>query len=84
MGSLPQVPRTVIDIIMRLAALVILGLMTWQTLLRAIELYEIKEYSGTLHIPVAPFVLLVAVGCGVMCWELARDVKSLFTREERS
>lgn len=83
-GSLPEVPRKIIDIIMRLASLGILGLITWQTLLRGIELSEIKEYSGTLHIPVAPFVLLVALGCGVMCWELARDVKSLLTGGERS
>ncbi len=75
-GSLPLRSRRAVDILNRLAALFILGLITWQTLERALELWRMKEYSGTLHIPVAPFVLLVALGCGAMCWELAREMFS--------
>ncbi len=73
-GRLPARPRRFIDFINRLAGLAILGLITWKTLERAIELMHMDEYSGTLHIPVAPFVFLVALGCGAMCLELARQM----------
>lgn len=73
-GNLPARCRRVIGFINRLASLAILGLITWMTLERAIELMHMEEYSGTLHIPVAPFVFLVALGCGAMCLELARQM----------
>ena len=73
-GNLPARCRRVIGFINRLASLAVLGLITWMTLERAIELMHLEEYSGTLHIPVAPFVFLVALGCGAMCLELARQM----------
>lgn len=81
-GNLPIRPRRLVDFLNRLAGLAILGLITWKTLERAIELMHMDEYSGTLHIPVAPFVFLVALGCSAMCLELARQ---MFTpvREEK-
>lgn len=73
-GNLPSRSRRVIGFINRVASLFVLGLITWMTLRRGMELLHLKEYSGTLHIPVAPFVLLVALGCGAMCWELVREM----------
>jgi len=81
-GGLPGPWRRRVDILNRLASLAILGLITWKTLERGWELLEMKEYSGTLHIPAAPFVFLVAAGCAAMCWELARDIARAWRREE--
>jgi TRAP-type C4-dicarboxylate transport system permease small subunit len=80
LGNLPARPRRFVGFINRLAGLFILGLITWKTFDRALELMHMKEYSGTLHIPVAPFVFLVALGCGAMCLELARQ---MFTPEPK-
>jgi TRAP-type C4-dicarboxylate transport system permease small subunit len=74
LGNLPSRPRRLVDFINRMAGLVILVLITWKTLERALELMHMDEYSGTLHIPVAPFVFLVALGCGAMCLELVRQM----------
>jgi TRAP-type C4-dicarboxylate transport system permease small subunit len=73
-GNLPSRSRRVIGFINRAASLFILSLITWMTSQRGMELLHLKEYSGTLHIPVSPFVLLVALGCGAMCWELVREM----------
>lgn len=80
-GSLPSGVRRVIDLLTGLASLTILGLITWKTLERGVELMELSEYSGTLHIPVSPFVYLVALGCGLMCWELLRNLISIVRKE---
>lgn len=78
LGNLPYRSRRLVNFLNRLAGLFILGLVTWKTFERALELMHMHEYSGTLHIPVAPFVFLVALGCGAMCLELTRQ---MFTSE---
>ncbi|MBL7225243.1 MAG: TRAP transporter small permease [Desulfobacteraceae bacterium] len=71
---LPQKIRVVIDIITHLLSFVMILLVGWMSIIRWLELIRIKEYTPILHIPVSPFLLILALGCFVFCIELGKDM----------
>ncbi|MFC1891854.1 TRAP transporter small permease subunit [Thermodesulfobacteriota bacterium] len=62
-----------VDLFNHTATIVILLLITWRSSLTAMELYGTMETTGTVPIPVFPFVFIVAFGCLAMGIELLRD-----------
>ena len=72
-----------IELISHIIYFLLLLIITWKSVARAIELMESKEVSGTLSIPVFPFYFVVALGCAAMCMELLRDISKIM-RQIRS
>lgn len=74
---LPKKLRVLIDIITHTLSLLMMVLIAWMSILRWLELVRIKEYTAILHIPVSPFLLILALGCFVLCIELVKDMLKL-------
>ena len=74
---LSEQKRRVINLISHSIYFLLLLMITWKSVARAIEILETKEVSGTLSIPVFPFYLIVALGCAAMCIELLRDISKI-------
>jgi TRAP-type C4-dicarboxylate transport system permease small subunit len=79
---LPKKLRVLIDIITHLLSLLMMVLIAWMSMLRWLELIKIKEYTAILHIPVSPFLLILALGCFAFCIELGKDTLKLFKNGE--
>lgn len=47
-------------------AAVLFGIITWQSLLYGIDLFNKGQVSPTIQMPIYPFVFGVAVGCGLL------------------
>lgn len=71
---LPGRIRRTIDLFNHAICLVLMGLITWQGILRALELKEVGEASPNLQIPDYPFVVFMVLGCLAMCFEYVRDL----------
>lgn len=74
---LPQKIRVIIDIITHLLSLLMILLVAWMSTIRWLELMRIKEHTPILHIPVSPFLLILALGCFVFCIEFGKDILRL-------
>ena len=55
--------KRVVNSVTKLVCTVLLGLIVWQTLLRALRMWDTDRSTAVLFIPIAPFVLFVALGC---------------------
>jgi TRAP-type C4-dicarboxylate transport system permease small subunit len=75
--KLPRRIRTFIEIVNHLICLLLMGLITWMGVQKALELKEVGEASPNLQIPAYPFVFFLVLGCAVMCIELVRDILEL-------
>jgi TRAP-type C4-dicarboxylate transport system permease small subunit len=62
----PESIQNAIKILNYLITLFILALITWMSIERGFELKTVNEVSGTLQIPVYPFVFVVALGSAAM------------------
>lgn len=69
----PKKLQTIIDVVNYLISFLVLTLIAWMSFIRGFEVLESKDYSGTLSIPVFPFVFLVAIGSTAMSIELLKD-----------
>lgn len=58
--------------------LLLMALITWMGVEKAIELMEIGETSPNLLVPNYPLVFYLVLGCAVMCIEYIRDLIRLF------
>jgi TRAP-type C4-dicarboxylate transport system permease small subunit len=72
-SHLSQRKQAFVDLFNHGATIFILLLITWRSSLTALELYDTMETTGTVPIPVYPFVFVVAFGCLAMGIELLRD-----------
>jgi TRAP-type C4-dicarboxylate transport system permease small subunit len=79
---LPRKIRMAIDIITHLMSLCILILLTWMNILRWLELMARNEHTPIIHLPVSPFVLILALGCFVFSIELIKDIIRLLMHQE--
>jgi len=79
---LPQKVIVTIDIITHTLSLLMMVLIAWMSILRGLELMRIKEHTAILHIPVSPFLLILAFGCFAFCIELGKDMLKLFKNGE--
>jgi TRAP-type C4-dicarboxylate transport system permease small subunit len=66
----PKMIQSVVKIINYLLTLLILILITWMSIERGFEVKANNECSGTLLIPLYPFVFAVAVGSAAMGFEV--------------
>ncbi len=62
-----------IAVINYLLSFLVMALITWKSVERGFEVMRAGECSGTLEIPVHPFVFIVALGAGGMCLELLKN-----------
>ncbi len=74
---LPPKLKKLADVGNHLVCLILMGLITWMGVLRALELKEVGEASPNLHIPAYPFAIYLVLGCLVMCIELVRSIIQL-------
>jgi len=72
-SRLSQKKQAFVDLFNHGATIIILLLIAWRSSLTALELYDTMETTGTVPIPVFPFVFVVAFGCLAMGIELLRD-----------
>lgn len=71
--------RTMIGICNHFVCLLLMGLITWMGVQKALELREVGEASPNLQIPAYPFVFFLVLGCAVMCIELLKDIVELIS-----
>lgn len=72
-GRLSPGKQVLVDLFNHGVTIIILLLIAWRSSLTALELYDTMETTGTVPIPVYPFVFVVALGCLAMGIELLRD-----------
>ena len=75
---LPQKLKKLTDVGNHLVCLVLMGLITWMGVVKALELRAVGEASPNLQIPAYPFASYLVLGCFAMCVELLRSVVHLF------
>ena len=80
---LPKRIQRIIDLFNHFICLILMGLITWQGVLRALELKEVGEASPNLQIPDYPFVIFLVIGCLAMCFEYLRDLFRLAGGKEK-
>lgn len=56
-----------------LISFLVMALISWKSVERGFEVMRAGECSGTLGIPVHPFVFIVALGAAGMCLELLKN-----------
>lgn len=66
-SRLPKDVRAVIHSIMCFLGAGLFGLMSWRTAVQAINVWREGEITGDLPIPLAPFMLVAALGMAVLC-----------------
>jgi len=81
---LPYRARKYIDLVNHFVCLALMVLITWMSVLKAVELKEVGEASPNLMIPAFPFAFFMVLGCMVMCVELLRDILQLIDGPEGS
>jgi len=80
---LPQKIGMIVDIITQVLSLLMILLVAWMSIVRWLELMEINEHTPILGIPVSPFLLILALGCFVLCIELGKDIPRLLRKGEK-
>lgn len=65
--------RIIIDLINHVISSMVLGAIAWKSFERGFEVMATKECSGTLQIPVYPFLFIVALGSAALCVEFLKD-----------
>ena len=79
---LPTKWRRAIDLLTHLVSLLIVILLAYMSVIRWRELMRIQEHTAILHLPVSPFLLIMAFGLLVYSLELLKDVIRLVKGEE--
>ena len=80
---LPKRFQRYIDLVNHAICLILMGLITWQGILRALEMKEVGEASPNLQIPDYPFVFFLVLGCLALCFEYVRDLFRLVDGKKR-
>jgi len=70
----PKTVQRAVSVVNNLFTFLILTLIAWKSFERALEVLRLEEVSGTLSIPVYPFVFVVSLGAAVMALEILRDL----------
>jgi TRAP-type C4-dicarboxylate transport system permease small subunit len=71
---LPKRIQVYIELFNHAVCLILMALVTWKGIERALELMEVGEASPNLGIPDYPFVFFLVLGCAVLCVEYIRDL----------
>ena len=83
-GRFPPPVQRVVSVVNSLVTLVVTGLIAGMSFARAFEVMRLNESSGTLSIPVYPFLFVVSLGAAVMAAEVAGDIVRLWGRSRDS
>lgn len=70
----PKKIRFISNLLNHIACLALMGLISWMSFLKAMELKEVGEASPNLVIPDYPFVIYLVIGCLVLCIEYLIDI----------
>jgi len=79
---LPRKIEIIINILTQVTSLLMMLLVAWMSLVRWVELMGIREHTPILGIPISPFLLILALGCLVLCIELGKDIPGLLRKGE--
>lgn len=81
----PEKIKAYIELFNHAVCLMLMAVITWMGVERAIEMMEVGEASPNLEVPDYPFVFFLVLGCLVMCIEYIRDLIGLYVcRKGRS
>jgi TRAP-type C4-dicarboxylate transport system permease small subunit len=83
-GRLPEPLQRAVSLANSLVTFVVMALVAWMSFERAFEVMRLNETSGTLSIPVYPFLFVVSLGAAVMGLEIAADMVRLRSRGDES
>ena len=84
-SHLPKKGRIYIELFNHVVCLLLMALIGWMGLERALELKATGEISPNLSIPHYPFAIFLVIGCTVMCIEYLRDlIRLVKSRKELS
>ena len=73
-SRLPVRAQAVMNSIANLAFLGLFVVITWRSFFRMQSMYEGQLTSAVLFIPKFPFVILLIIGCAILCLVVLRDV----------
>ncbi len=79
---LPRKIEIIINILTQVISLLMMLLVAWMSIVRWVELMGIREHTPILGIPISPFLLILALGCLVLCIELGKDIPGLLRKAE--
>ena len=74
MNIIPKKIRDYIELFNHSVCLLLMVLITWMGLEKALELRETGDATPNLGIPDYPFVFFLTLGCAVVCIEFIRDL----------
>jgi TRAP-type C4-dicarboxylate transport system permease small subunit len=80
---LPNKLKVLIDITTHILSFLMILLVAWMSIVRWSELIKIKEYTPILKIPVSPLLLILALGCFVLCFEVGKHILKSLRKGER-
>ena len=80
--TLPAKVRGIIWIVNSILCFLLMAIITWRGVDKALELKEIGETSPNLMVPNYPFVFFLVLGCGVLCVEYFRDIMDAFRKRK--
>jgi TRAP-type C4-dicarboxylate transport system permease small subunit len=78
---LPKRVQGIMNSIANVAFLGLFVLITWRIVPRAMQMIEVNQVGLITRIPVAPFVLLVALGTAVLCLALLKNFFDEFHKD---
>ena len=78
---LPKRVQGIMNSIANVAFLGLFALITWRIVPRAMQMIEVNQVGLISRIPVAPFVLLVALGTAVLCLVLLKNFLDEFHKD---
>ncbi len=70
----PEHLRRIVALINHTVCFLLMALITWMGLQRALDLLRAGEASPNLGVPEYPFVLFLMLGAAIMCIEYLRDI----------
>lgn len=77
-AQLPGRLQKAVDLFTHTLCFILMGLITWMGIQRALELMAVGGASPNLKVPAYPFVFFLALGCAVMCLQYLVDIIRLF------
>jgi len=82
-SKFPPRAQAVVDSFTCLLSLSIFCLISWRAFVHVQYLWSMHKASEVLEVPVAPFVLLLAIGCVMLCFMLLADFINLIPKMVR-
>lgn len=62
--------RAYIECVVTLIGLGVFSMIAWQSVSRSLYLWQKGDVTGYLHVPISPFLLIMAFGCTLLCCQL--------------